>query len=467
MMAVRFGKGTARALRHGARAVFCLGAVVALVSPLAAAKAGDLIGHGAPVRDVVIAPDGHAALTSGFDDVAILWSLPDGTQGARLYGHEAAVNAGAFLPDDRAVTVSDDGTARIWDLATASEILTLEGHAQKVVDVAVSPDGALIATASWDRTVRLWDAATGESRAVLEGHDGPVNAVRFLPDGKTLLSVGYDGAIRHWPVGEGAAPAGVFAEVGFPINDIALFADGTRAATASADGVLRLWDLATGETLRDVKAHEGAILAVAAGPAAGLLATGGTDGHLLLWRPAEGGDTPAIDVPLEHYRAVWSIAFAPDGARVYASGVDRVTRAFKTADGSPVDGSVTPFQPIDRVSRALADSDDPVERGSFQFRKCAVCHSLDADAAPKSGPTLDGIFGRRVGGLEGYQYSKALEEADFIWTPETVSQLFGEGPDVMLPGTKMPIQRLPDPKARADLMAFLKHATGKKAEATE
>ena len=437
-------------------------------APLGAAWAGDLVGHGAPVRDIAIAPDGARAITSGFDDVAILWTLPAGTQRARLYGHDAAVNAAAFLPDGRAVTVSDDGTARIWSLDTATERATLAGHGQKVVDVAVSPDGGLIATASWDRTIRLWDAASGAERAVLQGHEGPVNAVRFMPDGGTLISVGYDGTIRHWPIGGNDRPAGIVASVGFPINDIALLAGGHRAATASADGTLRLWDLESGESLREVPAHEGAMLTVAASPDGHMLATGGTDGHLFLWHLADVGagdrEAPAVDVPLEHYRAVWSIAFTPDGETVYAAGVDRVTRAFKAADGSPVDGAVTPFQPIERVSRALADSDDPVERGSFQFRKCAVCHSLDATAPPRSGPTLDGIFGRRVGGLQGYAYSDALRAADFIWTPEKVSQLFADGPDIMLPGTKMPMQRMPDARARADLMAFLKQATGEPAK---
>lgn len=49
--------------------------------PVAPATA-DLLGHGAPVRDVVLARDGAQAITSGFDDVAIVWSLPEETQRA-------------------------------------------------------------------------------------------------------------------------------------------------------------------------------------------------------------------------------------------------------------------------------------------------------------------------------------------------------------------------------------------------
>jgi len=110
----------------------------------------DFVGHGAPVRDVVISPDGNYAATAGFDDIAILWSVPDSRQIARFYGHEAGVNAVAFLPaatgatHPRIVSVSDDGTARIWDGDTGVQLHRLDGHDKKVVSVAVSgPRGGI------------------------------------------------------------------------------------------------------------------------------------------------------------------------------------------------------------------------------------------------------------------------------------------------------------------------------------
>ena len=99
------------------------------------------------------------------------------------------------------------------------------------------------------------------------------------------------------------------------------------------------------------------------------------------------------------------------------------------------------------------------KRGAYHFRKCAVCHNLDNSDVPKAGPTLMGLFGRRVGSHPGYRYSDALRNSTIIWNEETVSQLFELGPDVLLPGTKMPLQKLPDAQARADLIAFLKEKT--------
>jgi cytochrome c len=46
-----------------------------------------------------------------------------------------------------------------------------------------------------------------------------------------------------------------------------------------------------------------------------------------------------------------------------------------------------------------------------------------------------------------------------VWTEQTVARLFEVGPDVMVPGSKMPLQRLPDARDRADLDTYLKRIT--------
>ena len=59
----------------------------------------------------------------------------------------------------------------------------------------------------------------------------------------------------------------------------------------------------------------------------------------------------------------------------------------------------------------------------------------------------------------GYPYSKALIDSEIIWSEETISRLFKEGPEIVTPGTKMPIQKIKKDKDRLDLIFFLKDAT--------
>ena len=82
-----------------------------------------------------------------------------------------------------------------------------------------------------------------------------------------------------------------------------------------------------------------------------------------------------------------------------------------------------------------------------------------ANDGVRAGPTLAGIFGRKIATLPGYNFSEALKKMDIVWTPETVSKLFEVGPNEYTPGTKMPEQRIGSPEDRAALMRFLEKAT--------
>ena len=94
------------------------------------------------------------------------------------------------------------------------------------------------------------------------------------------------------------------------------------------------------------------------------------------------------------------------------------------------------------------------------FRACVACHTLDPDDGNRAGPTLHGIFGRRIASVPGYRYSPALRGMDIVWTPETVSKLFELGPATYTPGTRMPEQTIGGAEDRAALIRFLRSAAG-------
>jgi cytochrome c len=93
------------------------------------------------------------------------------------------------------------------------------------------------------------------------------------------------------------------------------------------------------------------------------------------------------------------------------------------------------------------------------FRACVACHTLAPDQGNRAGPSLHGIFGRRIASLPGYNYSEALKHLDIVWTRETLAKLFEIGPARCTPGTKMPEQRISSRDDREALVKFLEQAT--------
>ena len=436
--------------------------ILALVLGPGAARA-DLSGHGGPVNGLAISADGKAVLTAGFDYSVILWDLESERERQRLDGHDAAVNAVAFLPGGRkAVSASDDQLVILWDLEKGKELRRFQGHQGKVVDLAVSLDGRYAASASWDNSVRIWDlegdAAGAGNAPLLLQHRAPVNAVAFLADRGEVVTGAADSTIRVWNLATGALKQQMPAH-DFGVSSIAVAADGRHAVSASADETLRYWDLQSGEEIAVLRGHEGAVLAAAISKDGRFAASGGTDGKLRIWRLDNEFYSPQ---DLTYKGVVWSLAFGPDAGVLISAGADSLARVWHLDDSGKERGVAA-----QTAAASPAAANDEAETpdyadlpGAWQFRKCAICHSLTEDGGHKAGPSLHGLLGRPVGIVEGYSYSPALRGSDLVWNEENVDALFRLGPDVLTPGSKMPLQRIPKDEDRAELIEFLRLAAG-------
>lgn len=417
-----------------------LAAVFGWLAVIGTANAQELRGHGGPVRAIAISADGTTAITGSFDQSAIRWNLGNGSADAVLRGHDAAVNAAVALKDGGFATASDDGAILLWSADARTPKQKLAGHTAPVAQLAVSPDGKLLASASWDGSIRLWDMPSGAERSILKGHQGNVNAVAFLGD-STLISGGYDATLRLW---SGGAETRVIA-LPSPVNRVEVFNGGFVAA--SADGALRFFARDGAELgLLQIGPAPLVSLALSADGSRGV--AGSIDGKIVLFDPERRS---VIAEKQSRGWPAWSLAFLPDGSQFLSGGGDRIVRRWDGTDAEALSNPVSPAS--DDIPTDLRET-----RGAQVYRACAACHTLSENGGPRAGPTLHRIMGRRIATGPNYNYSDALKNLDIVWTKETISKLFEVGPSVYTPGTKMPEQIVRE-EDRAALVEFLEKAT--------
>jgi WD40 repeat protein len=214
----------------------------------------DTGGHTNGVYKLMVSDYTRQIISVGLDKTIRLWDLNSG-EPARVLRPPAANGAHGYLfsaalaPDGkllavgtyRALTPLFDHRIHLIDITTGEMVRSLKGHMYTTYDLAFSPDGERLASASQDNTVRIWNVATGETLKVLKGHDSLVHGVAWSPDGKFVVSGSYDKTARIWSVASGAAVATMRESQG-GINTVGWRPDGKVIATGSTDKAIRLYD---------------------------------------------------------------------------------------------------------------------------------------------------------------------------------------------------------------------------------
>jgi RNA polymerase sigma factor (sigma-70 family) len=282
--------------------------------------------HSEAVMSVAFSPDGKTLASGSQDGTAKLWNVATGKERATLKGHSCL--SVAFSPDGKTLASAIIGSptaqevvVKLWDVTTGTERAALKGNSvcpDGLWTVAFSPDGKTLASATADGTIKLWDVATGNEQATLQVH---AYYLAFSPDGKTLAWTSGD-EIELWDVATGKERATLQGHTGF-VRSVAYSPDGKTLASASDDKTIKLWDVATGKQRATLQGHTNEVMSVAYSPDGKTLASAGHDKTIRLYEVATGKQRATL---LAHAAPVRSVAYSPDGKTLASASEDKTIR---------------------------------------------------------------------------------------------------------------------------------------------
>lgn len=307
-----------------------------------------LEGHGSFVNCVRYSPDGKtiasgAGVYGDSDNTVRLWDADTGKQLTALKGSTDRVVGIAYTPDGK-LLASVGSDICLWDIASGKPQWTFEMQGMRPVRgncVCFSPDGKTMACGCSDAIVRMWAPGSQSLIREMQGHRRGLNNVAFSPDGRFLASGSADGTVRIWNTSSGT-------EVHVLQGDSAAYSpDGAAIATASLDRIVRIWDTASGKQRQALEGHDGEVTCVCFSPDGKTLGSGSKDKTIRLW-DITTGKTLLILKGHQDGLGVSDISFAPDGLTLASSGSsDRTIRLWTVGNKGGAEKCATQRQNAD------------------------------------------------------------------------------------------------------------------------
>jgi WD40 repeat protein/serine/threonine protein kinase len=289
------------------------------------------------IWSMALSPDGRWLAVGCQDGTVKLLQTKSRTEVATLKVHSDTVKALAFSPDSRRLASgSDNGSVIVWGVGTGKVLASLS-HGVEVRSVVFSPDGSKLVSGG-EPALKVWDSATWEELPGPPGHKEAVKGLAFSPDGRLLVSGSIDRTVKVWDTATWHELRTLAPHIGM-VLDVAFSPDGTQIAAAAGNFFnsgdeceIKVWDAKNGQLIHTLSGHQGGVFKLAFSPDGKRLAsTGAEDATIKIWDMANGLEALTLR---GHADAPWGVAFSPDGRLLYSAGADHTIRVW---DGRPLE----------------------------------------------------------------------------------------------------------------------------------
>lgn len=303
--------------------------------------------HLTGVNAIALSPDGRTLASVGAEAQIKLWRMSDGKL---LRGLQAEPGSAiAFSRNGKMLAVATfKNEVQLRSVDDGKLVHTLGFPVGSVSALAFSHDGTLLAGGSNDRKVHLWNPDSGALVRTLSEHTASISAMAFMP-GDQMLIAACGARLRFWNPQTGESLTTI-ADSKVHINAVVASPDGKTFVTGGTSWSLKLWKipeareftmdrLLDGSWLRTLReqprlaeqtSHKDSTRALAMTADGRLLASGGFDKVVRLWRLPELTPVNAFE---GHQGEINSLAFSPNGATLVSASADKTIRMWPVVEG--------------------------------------------------------------------------------------------------------------------------------------
>ena len=320
--------------------------------------------HGGQFLSLSFHPDGHTLASASSDKTVTIWQVrkPAFLANGGIY----SIAVSPVSPEIFAAT-GWSGEIELWRKKADNSrelIFTLPGHDTTVTQIQFSPDGNILASASWDRTIKLWRIDDGTLITTLTGHQDGINSIAFAwgEQGYLLASGSADKTIRLWSIiDEQPELITTLADHQDGIKTLAFNPKGKILASGSYDQTIKLWNR-EGELLQTLEGHNLAISTLAFSPNGKTLASGSWDNTIRFWQMNPlGQEASWLETLKGHQSGVTGLNFNPEGNILASSSADGTIKLWLEHDRTllkTLRGHTSPVNTLAFSDRALISADE-------------------------------------------------------------------------------------------------------------